>query len=786
MDALLAQLAGHDVAGLAAVAGAVDDEVEVRAQPRLELGEGAVEVGLGQRRGSPGCGSSCRSPRAARRGRGRPCRAGLLASAASMTSSPGLDEDALAEGEARGPRTRSRRSPSDDSASQDRERSPPAHRHHRKIAWARWLLKHCRQPCATLRAVGKIVVSRCRSSPPTPWCSAQLQDRRDQQDGRPADPRARQAARRGQGRARRRSALPLGARAAVRGAGRALRPAGRRAPPPGAPASCCVRPSARAAAASRPRSSCRTAPSCSTPSARRARPRTRSIGWPSRSCARPRRACPRGCSGATWRPGCCGCTASTRRSTAARGCAAAPPAWRPCATTMRPRASCAMIAGPPRARCCPPAARAFLVDVFRRPPEATRRRLAHGGAALEGFHRELIIAPSGARPALAARVSKDVARERRAVTLQEIVFALAALLVRPRLPHPPALGRRGGRGHHAPRDLPARARARSPGASAYVQPSRRPADGRYGENPNRLYKHQQFQVILKPPPADIQDLYLGSLTRARHRPRRSTTCASRRTTGSRRRSAPGASAGRSCSTGRRSRSSPTSSRRAASTSRPISGEITYGLERIAMYLQDVDDVYDARVVEGRALRRGAPRGGVPALALLVRAGRRRAAPRALREARWPRAGGCWRSPGGRSAAAAYDWCLKSSHAFNVLDARGAISVSQRAGMILSIRKLACAVAAAYVAAADGRSRRGGRGRPWLSSCWRSASRRCRRPGCPALTEQLARSASPSCGRARAPGASEVTGALDAAAARAARPVLPGARPTARRRSGARP
>ena len=98
------------------------------------------------------------------------------------------------------------------------------------------------------------------------------------------------------------------------------------------------------------------------------------------------------------------------------------------------------------------------------------------------------------------------------MTLQEIVFAARALLVRARLPDPPALGRRGGRGHDAPGDVPARARARSPGGSAYVQPSRRPADGRYGENPNRLYKHQQFQVILKPPPADIQDLYLASLT----------------------------------------------------------------------------------------------------------------------------------------------------------------------------------------------------------------------------------------------------------------------------------
>ena len=78
---------------------------------------------------------------------------------------------------------------------------------------------------------------------------------------------------------------------------------------------------------------------------------------------------------------------------------------------------------------------------------------------------------------------------------------------------------------------------------AYVQPSRRPADGRFGENPNRLFKHHQFQVILKPAPDDVQDLYLRVSRRAASICAR-TTCASRKTTGSRRRSARGASAGR--------------------------------------------------------------------------------------------------------------------------------------------------------------------------------------------------------------------------------------------------
>jgi hypothetical protein len=78
----------------------------------------------------------------------------------------------------------------------------------------------------------------------------------------------------------------------------------------------------------------------------------------------------------------------------------------------------------------------------------------------------------------------------------------------------------------------------------YVQPSRRPADGRYGENPNRLFKHMQFQVILKPPPANVQDLYLESLARPSASISASTTSSLKKTTGSRPPWAHGASAGR--------------------------------------------------------------------------------------------------------------------------------------------------------------------------------------------------------------------------------------------------
>jgi glycyl-tRNA synthetase alpha chain len=131
---------------------------------------------------------------------------------------------------------------------------------------------------------------------------------------------------------------------------------------------------------------------------------------------------------------------------------------------------------------------------------------------------------------------------------------------------------------------------------------------------------------------------------------------------------------------------------------PISGEITYGLERIAMYLQDVEDVYqlrwskdtlyrDVRHEEEFQLSRYS-------FELADVDLHRKLFDSALAEG--------WRlleQKDGRAYLPAYDWCLKSSHAFNVLDSRGAISVTERAGMILKIRRLACAVAKSCVDAA---------------------------------------------------------------------------------------
>jgi glycyl-tRNA synthetase alpha chain len=230
---------------------------------------------------------------------------------------------------------------------------------------------------------------------------------------------------------------------------------------------------------------------------------------------------------------------------------------------------------------------------------------------------------------------------------------------------------------------------------AYLQPSRRPADGRYGQNPNRLYKHHQYQVILKPAPADVQDVYLGSLVAlgidpAAHDVRFEEDNWESPTLGA-------WGIGWQVLLDGQEITQFTYFQQAGGIDlAPISAEITYGLERIAMYLQDVDDVYklhwsadrlygEVRLEEEFQLSRYS-------FELADVELHRKLFDSYLAEG--------WRVlqvAGGRSVLAAYDWCLKSSHAFNVLDARGAISVSQRAGMILAIRKLACAIAAAHVA-----------------------------------------------------------------------------------------
>ncbi len=280
------------------------------------------------------------------------------------------------------------------------------------------------------------------------------------------------------------------------------------------------------------------------------------------------------------------------------------------------------------------------------------------------------------------------------MTLQEILFALERYWSeRGCLIHQPWDAEVGAGTMHPETFL--RVLGAKPWRVAYCQPTRRPADGRYGENPNRLYKHEQFQVVLKPAPGDVQDVYLGSLVAlgidpAAHDVRFEEDNWESPTLGA-------WGIGWQVLLDGLEITQFTYFQQAGGIDlQPISAEITYGLERIAMYLQGVDDVYDVRWSSDRLYREVRHEEEYQ----LSRYSFELADVELFRELfeKYLKEG--WRTletPGGRSLLAAYDWCLKSSHAFNVLDARGAISVSQRAGMILGIRKLACAVAAAYAA-----------------------------------------------------------------------------------------
>jgi len=235
---------------------------------------------------------------------------------------------------------------------------------------------------------------------------------------------------------------------------------------------------------------------------------------------------------------------------------------------------------------------------------------------------------------------------------------------------------------------------RKPWRVAYVQPSRRPTDGRYGENPNRVQKHHQYQVILKPSPADIQKVYLESL--------------------------------RACGIDLRDHDlrfdeddweSPTIGawgvgwqvmldgleitqftyfqQAGGIEVFPIPVEITYGLERLEMFIEGREDMYDLqwsddvtyrdlRLVEERQFSefnfRQATVKSLRDQFALAEAEARQLADKGL-------------------VLPAYDMCLKSSHLFNLLDARGAISVTERVKMIAQVRALVIQVARKYAGAA---------------------------------------------------------------------------------------
>ncbi|WP_454816708.1 glycine--tRNA ligase subunit alpha [Labrys neptuniae] len=239
--------------------------------------------------------------------------------------------------------------------------------------------------------------------------------------------------------------------------------------------------------------------------------------------------------------------------------------------------------------------------------------------------------------------------------------------------------------------------------AAYVQPSRRPKDGRYGENPNRLQHYYQFQVILKPSPPDLQDLYLGSLAAIGVDPLlhdirfveddwESPTL--------------GASGlGWECWCDGMEVSQFTYFQQVAGQEcHPVSGELTYGLERLAMYVQGVENVYDLNF-NGRDGAEKVTYGDVflQAEQEYSRHNFEHADIEMLKqhfadaekECKALLAAG---DKGNRHQLAlpAYDQCIKASHRFNLLDARGAISVTERQSYILRVRELAKACGEAWV------------------------------------------------------------------------------------------
>ena len=227
---------------------------------------------------------------------------------------------------------------------------------------------------------------------------------------------------------------------------------------------------------------------------------------------------------------------------------------------------------------------------------------------------------------------------------------------------------------------------------AYVMPSRRPTDGRYGDNPNRVQKHHQFQVILKPSPRDVQSLYLQSLEALgidlnEHDLRFEEDNWESPTLGA-------WGIGWQVLLDGLEITQFTYFQQAGGIDLdPVSAEITYGLERIGTFIAEVDSIYDLKwggSVTYRAVRHQEEvefskyNFEAADLEMLFRLF------------------AYYEEESKRLLSAdlilpAYDFCLKCSHAFNLLDARGAISVTERVGLIARVRQLACEVARRYLA-----------------------------------------------------------------------------------------
>jgi glycyl-tRNA synthetase alpha chain len=243
-----------------------------------------------------------------------------------------------------------------------------------------------------------------------------------------------------------------------------------------------------------------------------------------------------------------------------------------------------------------------------------------------------------------------------------------------------------------------RALGPKPWRAAYVQPSRRPKDGRYGENPNRLQHYYQYQVIMKPAPENIQELYLGSLREIGLDPKLHDIRFVEDDWESPTLGAWGLGWEVWCD-GMEVSQFTYFQQVGGIDCDPVAGEITYGLERLAMYVQDVEWVYDLKFNEqfryGEVFLQNEQEQSAFNFELadtdilfqhfkdyekqcneLLTANKKLALP-------------------------AYDQCIKASHCFNLLDARGVISVTERAAYIARVRALAKACCEAWIASDQG-------------------------------------------------------------------------------------
>ena len=230
-----------------------------------------------------------------------------------------------------------------------------------------------------------------------------------------------------------------------------------------------------------------------------------------------------------------------------------------------------------------------------------------------------------------------------------------------------------------------------PWKAAYVEPSRRPTDGRYGENPNRLQHYYQYQVILKPSPSETQEMYLSSLSNlnialAKHDIRFVEDDWESPTLGA------WGLGWEVWLDGMEITQFTYFQQVGGIELKPVSVELTYGLERIAMYLQEVDNIFDLKWAEGISYgdihhetevqfsKYNFDEADIDMLFNLFEMYEKECKKLIARELILP----------------AYDFCLKCSHAFNILDARGALSVTERTTYIAKVRNLAKLCAVGYL------------------------------------------------------------------------------------------